>query len=69
MSTMTTTETASAAGFIPALTQRLTDEEREEIEWLAVRLSAIGSGRVDDLAWLAEARRLSCRVPLRVVTR
>lgn len=66
MSTMTTTETASAAGFIPALTQRLTDEEREEIEWLAVRLSAIGSGRVDDLAWLAEARRLSCRVPLRV---
>ncbi|WP_405974470.1 TauD/TfdA family dioxygenase [Streptomyces sp. NBC_00988] len=63
MTTATEAAPASAAG---ALTIRLTDRERHELGLLAEKLSTAGSGLVDDLDWLARARELSCRAPLRL---
>lgn len=47
----------------------LTDEERAEVRALAERLTRVGPGLVDEHEWVAEARRLSCRLPLRLLER
>lgn len=44
----------------------VTDEERATLSALAGELAQTGSGQVDDDAWVASARALSCRVPVRL---
>ncbi|MDH6576348.1 TauD/TfdA family dioxygenase [Kitasatospora sp. MAP5-34] len=64
MTTMTEAPLAPSTG---ALTLRLTDRERYELGLLADELARVGTGRVDDLKWLDQARELSCRIPLRLL--
>ncbi|MFI9175511.1 TauD/TfdA family dioxygenase [Streptomyces lincolnensis] len=47
----------------------LTVEERAEVRALAEELRRVAPGLVDEEAWVAEARRLSCRLPLRLLER
>ncbi len=47
----------------------LTDEERADVLALAELLTRAAPGLVDDDAWVAEARRLSCRLPVRLLER
>ncbi|MYV60680.1 clavaminate synthase [Streptomyces sp. SID4931] len=44
----------------------LSSSERREVAALAQELAETEPGLVDDAQWLAAARRLSCRLPLRV---
>ncbi|MEV8428920.1 TauD/TfdA family dioxygenase [Streptomyces chartreusis] len=47
----------------------LTGEERAAVGELAEQLTRVAPGLVDAHAWVAEARRLSCRLPLRLLER
>lgn len=50
-----------------ALKLELTDDERADVRELADRLVTSPSGLLDDPDWLAQARKLSCRLPLRLL--
>ncbi|MFI9589334.1 TauD/TfdA family dioxygenase [Nonomuraea sp. NPDC052265] len=45
----------------------LSRDERKVVEALASRLTRVATGRVDDSAWLDEARSASCRLPVRLM--
>ncbi|HEU5028380.1 MAG TPA: TauD/TfdA family dioxygenase [Spirillospora sp.] len=60
------TETAGGAGTGVARLD-LTGPERAELYRLAGRLAGTPPGLVDDPDWLAEARRLCCRLPARLL--
>lgn len=45
----------------------LTDEERSGVRGLAEEVAKAEPGLLDDPRWLAEARRLSCRLPVRLL--
>lgn len=63
MTTATETDIAVSTEFVC----ELTDSERYELGQVAGRLASLGSGWVDDVEWIAAARRLSCQMPARLL--
>lgn len=60
-----TADVASSVGSAVSLRVELTEGERSEVQILATKLGAVSPALLDDPGWLDEARRLSCRLPVR----
>ncbi|GAU68938.1 malate synthase [Streptomyces sp. NBRC 110611] len=63
----TEAHTASVPAGADAYRLRLTDAEREELAALARKLTETAPALVDDPGWLAAARHLSSRLPVRLL--
>lgn len=57
---------APRTGPVSTFTLELDHEERSDLSGLAEETARIPPGLLDDPAWLVEARRLSCRLPVRL---
>jgi L-asparagine oxygenase len=58
---------ASPATSTGGVRLELTDEERSGVRKLAEEAMTVPPALVDDPQWLAETRRISCRLPVRVI--